>query len=183
MCGAGPISQFLQSLFPPLCFLVSYTFATSFPNVFLSGGGIAKKYFPLLCSGGQRVFFFAAGRLSAVTRYSQFIQQYDVFMYIYCMYYLADGERAALVGWLIGGYSFLCHIFSSFQGPLSLSIYIYNLWSPANYVGGHAVVVTLWRQEQLYNAGKKINLQEFSRELRKRKKKQVSLGVNFKLTN
>lgn len=76
-------------------------------------------------------------------------------MYIYCMYYLTDGERAALVGWLIGGYSFLSYFL--FVSRPSLSIYIYNLWSPANYVGGHAVVVTQWRQEQLYNAGKKNN--------------------------
>lgn len=46
-------------------------------------------------------------------------------MYIYCMYYLMEGERAALVGGLLSDYRFSITVFFSLFETLSLYIYIY----------------------------------------------------------
>lgn len=85
------------------------------------------------------------------------------------MYYLMEGERAALVGGLLSDYRFSVTVSSILLRP---SIYIY-LVSLANHVGGYAVVATLWRQEQLYYCGKK-NIEFigiFTRTDKKEKKK------------
>lgn len=100
------------------------------------------------------------------------------------MYYLTDGERAALVGWLIGGYSFLSYFLFVSRPSLSIYIYIINGLPQTT-----SEAMLLWSlsgdRNNFIMLGKKIInkfIGIFTRT-EKKKKKQVSLGVNFKLTN
>lgn len=96
------------------------------------------------------------------------------------MYYLMEGERAALVGGLLSDYRFSITVFfPPFSRPY-IYIYIY-ISSLANHVGGCAVVATLWRQEQLYYCGIKKNIEFigiFTR-MDKKKKKASKLRCKF----